>query len=63
MSDPACPSLENLPKVAVDLKSELEGFNHKGMKHASTEEKNVLPSAEGKGKNHRNLMVIYYKLL
>lgn len=41
------PSLKDLPKVALDLKSELEGFNHGCMKKASTAEKNVLPSAEG----------------
>ncbi|PBC32553.1 Thymosin beta-a [Apis cerana cerana] len=40
------PSLKDLPKVALDLKSELEGFNHGCMKKASTAEKNVLPSAE-----------------
>ena len=42
------PSLKDLPKVALDLKSELEGFNHGCMKKAATAEKNVLPSAEGK---------------
>lgn len=47
MSDPVSPSLKNLPKVAVDLKSELEGFDHNCMKKAETAEKNVLPSAEG----------------
>lgn len=41
------PSLKDLPKVALDLKSELEGFNHGCMKKAATAEKNVLPSAEG----------------
>lgn len=41
------PSLKDLPKVALDLKSELEGFNHGCMKKAATEEKNILPSAEG----------------
>ncbi|KAK2584293.1 hypothetical protein KPH14_006691 [Odynerus spinipes] len=40
------PSLKDLPKVALDLKSELEGFNHGCMKKAATAEKNVLPSAE-----------------
>ncbi|OAD62548.1 hypothetical protein WN48_07602 [Eufriesea mexicana] len=39
-------SLKDLPKVALDLKSELEGFNHSCMKKAATAEKNVLPSAE-----------------
>jgi hypothetical protein len=50
MSDPVSPSLKNLPKVAVDLKSELEGFNYSCMKKAETAEKNVLPSAGGKSK-------------
>lgn len=44
---PVSPSLKDLPKVAVDLKSQLEGFNHDNMKKASTNEKNILPSAEG----------------
>lgn len=47
MSDPVSPSLKNLPKVAVDLKSELEGFKTSCMKKAETAEKNVLPSAKG----------------
>lgn len=47
MSEPVSPSLKDLPKVALDLKSELEGFNHECMKKAATAEKNVLPSAEG----------------
>uniref|UniRef100_A0ABD2VXY6 Thymosin beta n=1 Tax=Trichogramma kaykai TaxID=54128 RepID=A0ABD2VXY6_9HYME len=46
MSDPTSPSLKNLPKVAVDLKSELEGFDHSNMKRAEVKVKNVLPSAE-----------------
>ena len=46
MSDPVSPSLKNLPKVSVDLKSELEGFNQHCMKKATTAEKNVLPSAK-----------------
>ncbi|XP_052120692.1 thymosin beta isoform X2 [Frankliniella occidentalis] len=40
------PSLNELPKVAVDLKSQLEGFNPSNMKHAVTQEKTVLPTAE-----------------
>ena len=51
MSNPVSPSLKNLPKVAVDLKSELEGFDPSCMKKAATTEKNVLPSAEGMSKS------------
>jgi len=47
MSDPVSPSLKDLPKVNVDLKSELEGFKTVTMKKAETQEKNVLPTAEG----------------
>lgn len=47
MSDPVSPSLKDLPKVNVDLKSELEGFKTVTMKKAETHEKNVLPTAEG----------------
>lgn len=47
MSNPVSPSLKDLPKVSLDLKSELEGFNHDGMKKAATAIKNLLPSAEG----------------
>ncbi|XP_017786096.1 PREDICTED: uncharacterized protein LOC108569163 isoform X2 [Nicrophorus vespilloides] len=46
MSCPA-PSLKDLPKVAGDLKSELEGFNKSNnLKNADTQEKIILPSAE-----------------
>ena len=47
MSDPVSPSLKDLPKVNLDLKSELEGFKTVTMKKAETQEKNVLPTAEG----------------
>lgn len=47
MSVPVSPSLKDLPKVSIDLKSELEGFNPDAMKKAETAIKNVLPSAEG----------------
>lgn len=40
-------TLKDLPKVAVDLKSQLEGFSPKDLKNASTEEKFILPTAEG----------------
>ncbi|KAL1500871.1 hypothetical protein ABEB36_006296 [Hypothenemus hampei] len=43
---PAPPSLKDLPKVAGDLKSELEGFSSSKLKNAETQEKIVLPSAE-----------------
>lgn len=44
---PAPPALKDLPKVAGDLKSELEGFKSSNLKNADTQEKIVLPSAEG----------------
>jgi hypothetical protein len=47
MSSPVSPSLKDLPKVNLDLKSELEGFKTVTMKKAETQEKNVLPTAEG----------------
>ncbi|CAH1954551.1 unnamed protein product [Acanthoscelides obtectus] len=43
---PAPPALKDLPKVAGDLKSELEGFKSSKLKNADTQEKIVLPSAE-----------------
>ncbi|XP_048516765.1 thymosin beta isoform X11 [Dendroctonus ponderosae] len=43
---PAPPALKDLPKVAGDLKSELEGFSSSKLKNAETQEKIVLPSAE-----------------
>jgi len=45
MADSA-PTLENLPKVDADLKSELEKFKPELMKKASTQEKSILPTAE-----------------
>lgn len=48
MSCPISPSLKDLPKVAVDLKSQLEGFKSDNLKPSETQEKNVLPTAEGK---------------
>ena len=56
---PLSPSLKDLPKVAVDLKSQLEGFNPDNMKRASTTEKNVLPTAEG----GHPLKLNYYHLI
>lgn len=41
------PALKDLPKVSDDLKTQLEAFNHEQMKHADTQEKVILPSAEG----------------
>lgn len=43
----AAPALKDLPKVAIDLKSQLEGFNTEHLKDVDTQEKVVLPSAEG----------------
>lgn len=44
----SAPKLEDLPKVAVDLKSQLEGFSTDQLKNTDTQEKVVLPTAEGK---------------
>lgn len=44
----ASPCLKDLPKVDMDLKSQLESFSPTALKSASTEEKGVLPTAEGK---------------
>lgn len=41
------PSLKDLPKVAFDLKSQLEGFDPENMKKANTNEKIILPTAAG----------------
>ncbi|XP_066138077.1 thymosin beta isoform X4 [Euwallacea fornicatus] len=43
---PAPPALKDLPKVAGDLKTELEGFSSSKLKNAETQEKIILPSAE-----------------
>lgn len=43
----SAPKLEDLPKVAVDLKSQLEGFSTENLKDTVTQEKIVLPTAEG----------------
>lgn len=56
MACPISPSLKDLPKVAVDLKSQLEGFNFQCLKDVDTNEKNVLPSAQG------NLHCVYFML-
>jgi hypothetical protein len=47
MAELGSPTLENLPKVDADFKAELEKFKPELMKKASTQEKGVLPSAEG----------------
>lgn len=44
----AAPALKDLPKVAVDLKSQLEGFSTNKLKNTDTQEKIILPTAEGK---------------
>lgn len=44
---PDAPSLKDLPRVADDFKSELQGFKTDNLKHADTQKKVVLPSAEG----------------
>lgn len=55
------PSLKDLPKVAFDLKSQLEGFNPDNMKKADTNEKIILPTAEGNERSSIK-MVTYYIL-
>lgn len=51
----ASPALKDLPKVAVDLKSQLESFSADSLKNANTEEKVLLPTAEGKCQSSLNL--------
>lgn len=43
----SAPKLEDLPKVAVTLKTQLEEFNPDKLKDTVTQEKIVLPTAEG----------------
>jgi len=45
--DVQTPKLEDLPKVAENLKSQLEHFNTGALKDVETQEKVVLPTAEG----------------
>ena len=45
--DVQTPKLEDLPKVAENLKSQLEQFNQGALKDVETQEKVVLPTAEG----------------
>jgi len=40
-------TVDKLPKVDASLKSELQNFNTELMKKAETNEKNVLPTAQG----------------
>lgn len=40
--------MKDLPRVEATLKSQLEEFNPKKLKDVATEEKIVLPTAEGK---------------
>lgn len=44
----AAPALKDLPKVAETLKSQLETFDTDKLKNANTQEKIILPTAEGK---------------
>lgn len=46
----SAPALKDLPRVDVTLKSQLEGFNPDKLKDVDTQEKVVLPTAEGKFK-------------
>lgn len=43
----AAPALKDLPKVAENLKSQLESFDTEKLKNANTQEKIILPTAEG----------------
>jgi len=58
MAATATEQLKDLPKVAPDLKTELEGFKTDSMKKADTQEKIVLPSAEDieNEKGHQRLV-------
>lgn len=53
----SAPKLEDLPKVAVDLKTQLEEFSPDKLKDTVTQEKIVLPTAEGK-----HLIVFPFKI-
>jgi hypothetical protein len=56
-------ALKDLPKVDMDLKSQLESFSPKNLKNASTEEKMVLPTAEGESSlNFFKLFKIFMRL-
>lgn len=39
--------MKDLPRVDISLKSQLEGFNPEKLKDVDTQEKVVLPTAEG----------------
>lgn len=56
----ASPALKDLPKVAENLKTQLEGFNTDKLKNASTHEKIVLPTAEGNLYKHLYNRKVYY---
>lgn len=53
----AAPALKDCPKVAIDLKSQLEGFSTDNLKNTDTCEKIILPSAEG---IYNNFFLINY---
>ena len=40
-------ALKDLPNIANDLKSQLEGFSPDKLKNIDTQEKIILPTAEG----------------
>jgi len=54
----SAPTLEQLPKVAADLKTQLEGFAPAQLKNAQTTEKTALPTKEdiASEKKHQNLV-------
>lgn len=43
----ASPALKDLPKVDESLKTQLESFQPTALRSASTEEKCLLPTADG----------------
>lgn len=53
----SAPKLEDLPKVAVDLKTQLEGFTPDKLKDTVTQEKIILPTAEGKNREQNKKTV------
>lgn len=61
----SAPKLEDLPKVADDLKTQLESFNADKLKDTVTQEKIVLPTAEGTFQNFHIIfcssMLEYFK--
>lgn len=59
----SAPKLEDLPKVADDLKCQLQSFNAEKLKDTITQEKIVLPTAEGISHSHFYIITIILKII